>query len=54
MDGGFSSKEAKIKHNATPGSSVPSTPDSVNVGDDDGPYGSLDRPPGRKAEKARL
>ena len=24
------------------------------LGDDDGPYGSLDRPPGRKAEKARL
>ena len=47
-------KKQKSKHNATPGSSVPSTPESVNVGDDDGPYGSLDRPLGRKAEKARL
>ena len=33
---------------------MPSTPESVNVGDDDWPYGSLDRPSGRKAEKARL
>ena len=47
-------KKQKSKHNATPGSSVPSTPESVNLGDDDGPYGSLDIPPGRKAEKARL
>ena len=47
-------KKQKSKHNATPGSSVPFTPESVNLGDDDGPYGSLDRPPGRKAEKARL
>ena len=46
-------KKQKSKNNATP-SSVPSTPESVNVGDDDGPYGSLDRPPGRKTEKARL
>ena len=47
-------KKQKSKHNATPGNSVPFTPESVNFGDDDGPYGSLDRPPGRKAEKARL
>ena len=47
-------KKQKSKHNATPDSSVPSTPEFVNLGDDDGPYGSLDRPPGRKAEKARL
>ena len=33
---------------------MPSTLESVNLGDDDGPYGSLDIPPGRKAEKARL
>ena len=32
-------KKQKSKHNATPGSSVPSTPESVNLGDDDGPYG---------------
>ena len=47
-------KKQKSKNNATPGSSVPFTPESVNLGDDDGPYGSLDRPSGRKAEKARL
>ena len=47
-------KKQKSKHNATHGSSVPSTPESVNLGDDDGPYGSLDRPPGRKAKKAQL
>ena len=47
-------KKQKSKHNATPSSSVPFTPESVNLGDDDGPYGSLDRPLGRKAEKARL
>ena len=33
---------------------MPSTPDSVNLGDDGGSYGSLDKPPGRKAKKARL
>ena len=47
-------KKQKSKHNATPGSSVPSTPESINLGDDDGSHGSLDRPSGRKAEKARL
>ena len=47
-------KKQKTKHNATPGSSVPSTANSVNLGDDDRSYGSLDRPHGRKAEKARL
>ena len=47
-------KKQKSKHNATPGNSVPSTPKSINLGDDDGPYGSLDRPPGRKAKKVRL
>ena len=33
---------------------MPSTPESINLGDDDGSHGSLDRPSGRKAEKARL
>ncbi|KAH7688505.1 Glutathione transferase protein [Dioscorea alata] len=47
-------KKQKTKYNATPGSSVPSTADSINLGDDGGSYESLDRPPGRKAEKARL
>ena len=47
-------KKQKSKHNATPGSSVPSTPESINLGDDDGSHESLDRPSGRKAKKARL
>ena len=47
-------KKQKSKHNATPGSSMPSTPESINLGDDDGSHGSLDRPSGRKAEKVRL
>ena len=45
-------KKQKSEHNDTSGNSVPSTPDSVNLGDDGGSYGSLDRPPGRKVEKA--
>ena len=47
-------KKQKTKHNATPGNSVPSTVDSINLGDNGGSYGSLDRSSGRKAEKARL
>ena len=47
-------KKQKSKHNATPGSSVPSTSESINLGDDNGSHGSLDIPSGRKAEKARL
>ena len=35
-------KKQKSKHNATPGSSVLSTPESLNLGDDDGPYGDLE------------
>ena len=47
-------KKQKSEHNDTRGNSVPSTPDSVNLGDDGGSYGSLDRPLGMKAEKAQL
>ena len=47
-------KKQISKYNATPGSSVPSTSESINLGEDDGSHGSLDRPLGRKAEKARL
>ena len=45
-------KKQKSKHNATHGSSVPSTPKSINLGDDDGSHGYLDRPSSKKAEKA--
>ena len=47
-------KKQKSKHSPTPGSSVPSTSESINLGDDNGSHESLDRPSGRKAEKARL
>ena len=47
-------KKQKSKHNATPDNSMPSTPESINLGDDDGSHGSLNRPSGKKAEKARL
>lgn len=44
------SKKQKTKKGATPSSSNPSTPESVNIGDDSG---GLERPTGRKAMKER-
>ena len=44
------SKKQKTKSDATPSSSNPSTPESVNIEDDSG---GLERPMGRKAAKER-
>ena len=47
-------KKQKTGSTATPGSSCPSTPDSINLEDENENYVDLERPQGRKAEKDQL